>query len=346
MGGKSPEYDVSLASGREIIGNLNPQKYEVLPVVISRDGQQWLIGQKARKLLFKKDQLISQTPPETRKVIGGQKTRQLVPLEQKLPPDVSKQIDVVFIAMHGPYGEDGTIQGMLELAGLRYTGSHVLASALGMDKSMSRKIWQSQKIPVVPAFSLDKNDPHYSLFKNWSYPLVVKPFAQGSSVGVSIVHHKKELPKALNLAFSYESKVIVEKYIKGMEITCGIIGNKDPRALPIVEIIPKHEFFDYACKYTPGLSEEIVPARIDKKTTARIQEMAVAAYKALGCQGFARVDGFLANDGNIYISEINTIPGLTSVSLLPKEAKAIGISYPELLNKIINYALEKNLAQD
>ena len=298
MGGRSAEHEVSLASGKEVVKNLNPKKYDILPVVIKKDGKRWHIG----------------------------------------------KVDIVFIALHGPYGEDGTIQGMLELAGLPYTGSKVLASALGMSKIMSRKIWQNEKIRVNPFSVFKKGDKISKIFRKFSYPFVVKPSDQGSSVGVSIVHRKSELEKALDLAFSYSKEIIVEKYIKGMEVQCGILGNEKPIALPLVEIVPKHEFFDYACKYTPGLSEEIVPARVDRATAQQIQKIAVASYKALGCRGFARVDMFLADDGKIYVSEINTIPGLTANSLLPKEAKVAGISFPRLLDNIINYALEKNLA--
>lgn len=301
MGGKSAEHEVSLASGKEVLKHLSPQKYEAFQVLIDKQGQGW-------------QTLVQQKP------------------------------DVVFLALHGPFGEDGTIQGLLEFLGLPYTGSKVLASALGMDKILSRKIWQQAKIEVVPSFVLYENNPQHKFLKKWPYPFVVKPYAQGSSVGVSVVHKKEELGKALNSAFSYGKKVVVEKYIRGMEITCGVIGSKKPLALPLVEIIPKHEFFDYACKYTPGMSEEIVPARIDKKTTRKIQQMAVKAYKILGCQGFARIDGFFGNNDKIYLSEVNTVPGLTANSLLPKEAKAAGISFPQLLDKIINDALEENLA--
>jgi D-alanine-D-alanine ligase len=331
MGGKSAEHEVSLSSGREVIKNLDPKKYETIPLVISRDGKRWQLANKELLLKEKKHELKF--------------ARELVPLEIGLPQNLQqKKIDVVFIAMHGPFGEDGTIQGMLELTGLPYTGSKVLASALGMNKIMSKKIWKNEKIPVIPYFVLDKNDKIDSVLKKVSFPFIVKPSDQGSSVGVSIIHKKGELEKALNLAFSYSDKVIIEKYIKGKEITCGILGNNKPISLPLIEIVPKHEFFDYACKYTPDLCEEIVPARIDKKITRKIQKIALAAYKALGCQGFGRVDMFLGDNGKIYVSEINTIPGLTANSLLPKEAKAAGISFPRLLDKIISYALKKNLA--
>lgn len=340
MGGKSPEHDVSLASGKEIVNHLDPQKYDVLPVVISRDGSRWLTGQKAKQLYSKKDTIVNEKTKEITRA-DSQISRQVMALGQTLPTEVKEQVDVVFIAIHGPFGEDGTVQGMLELAGLTYTGSKVLASALGMNKIASKKIWQSDGLPVVPYQILKRGEKEKIKF---DYPLVIKPSDQGSSVGVNIVHNRKELAPALKSAFAYSGQIIVEKYIQGKEIQGGVLGNDQPFALPLVEIIPKHEFFDYTCKYQAGMSQEIVPARIDKKTTVKMQELAVAAFKSLSCRGFARIDMFLSNKGEIFISEINTIPGLTANSLLPKEAKAAGISFPALLDKIINYALEKNLA--
>lgn len=227
MGGKSAEHEVSLASGKEVIKNLDPQKYEVSSVLIDKQGQGWQA------------------------------------LLQKKP-------DCVFLTLHGPFGEDGTIQGLLEFLGFPYTGSQVLASALGMDKILSRKIWQQAKIEVVPSLVLDENNPKHKLFKKWAYPFVVKPYAQGSSVGVSIVHRKEELSKALNFAFAYGKKVVLEKYIRGMEITCGIIGNKKPLALPLVEIIPKHEFFDYVCKYTRGCQKKLSRPELIKKPPEKL----------------------------------------------------------------------------
>lgn len=336
MGGKSAEHEVSLASGMEVVKNLDPQKYGVLPVVIDKSGQKWQIGQSVKPRL-------NQRPATIKK--KAKSSSKLVLLQKSLPKSIDdQQVDVVFIAMHGPFGEDGTIQGMLELAGLSYTGSGVLASALGMNKIASRKIWLNDGVPVVPFAVIRKGENSAVSLSKFSYPFVVKPSNQGSSVGVSIVRKREELKKALELAFSYSYEVLLEKYIKDKEVTCGVIGNEKPLALPLVEIVPKHEFFDYACKYTAGLCQEIVPARVSKKTTKKIQEIAVKAYKSIGCQGFGRVDMFLDADGKIYVSEINTIPGLTANSLLPKEARAAGISFPQLLEKIINYALKKNLA--
>lgn len=256
----------------------------------------------------------------------------------------NKKIDVVFIALHGPSGEDGSIQGLLELKGIPYTGSKVLASAIGMDKLIFRRIIGTEKI-IGPKFAvIKKNNRNLKeiLNKVGSPPYVVKPHNQGSSVGVSIVKKYKELSGALKLAFKYSDTALVEDYIEGKEITVAIVGNSKPKALPIVEILPlKGEFFDYKSKYSESGAEEIVPARLSAQLTRKIQEIALKVYKLVGCEGFARVDFLIDKKGYPVVLEINTIPGLTPMSLFPKAAKAAGISYPKLLEMIISYALKK-----
>lgn len=298
MGGKSPEHEVSLVTGREVVRNFDKNRYEVIPLVISQNGQ----------LPF--SLLIKKRP------------------------------DVVFIAMHGPFGEDGTIQGFLELAGLPYTGAKVLASTLGMNKIMFRKIMEREKIPVPDSIVFTRKDKKSTILEKFEFPLVVKPSDQGSSVGVSIVHNRNELNPALNRGFFYSKRLLVEEYLQGTEVACGVLGNENPRALPVVEIVPKKEFFDYEAKYQKGLSEEIVPARISDELTKEVQRLSVAVFKAIDCRGFARVDLIIAK-GKPKVLEINTIPGLTPMSLFPKEAQAAGISYPQLLDRLIELALEK-----
>jgi len=248
--------------------------------------------------------------------------------------------DVVFIAMHGPFGEDGTVQGMLELAGIPYTGAGVLASALGMGKPMFRKVIKEAGIAVPKYLVLEKKDGVDGIWEDFKLPVVVKPSSQGSSVGVSIVHKKREIPPALKKAFSLGPRIMVEEYLTGAEVTCGVIGNSDPLALPVAEIVPKNEFFDYEAKYVSGKSDEIVPARISKELTKLVQKIALRVYQAIGCRGFGRVD-MIISKGTPYVLEINTIPGLTPNSLLPKEAAAAGITYPQLIEKIIQFALDK-----
>lgn len=333
MGGKSPEYEISLISGKEVVRSL-PKKYHVSPVIISRDGKRWLLTDKQSLLDLDNPLKLLGTGKEAKIKRGKSKVTN--------QEELSEKIDVCFIAMHGPYGEDGTVQGLLELADIPYTGPGVLASAIGMDKLMFRKILASQKIPVPKYVVFYKGQKAPNLKKELgNLPYFVKPNSQGSSVGTSIVRRKSDFKKALQLAFNYGEVVLVDKYIKGKEITCGVLGNKEPYALPLVEIEPlKGEFFNYDSKYTESGANEIVPARLDKKTTEKIQKMAIEVYKLINAKGFSRVD-FILSGEKPYVLEINTIPGLTPMSLLPKAAKQAGLTYSRLLDEIIKYAAKK-----
>ncbi|MBC7327139.1 D-alanine--D-alanine ligase [bacterium] len=246
------------------------------------------------------------------------------------------EADVAFIALHGKMGEDGTIQGFLESLGIPYTGSGVLASALAIDKLRTKQIFHFYNIPTPPWVIIEKTKPIPSL----SYPVVIKPQKQGSSVGVTIVKSEEELPSALELAFQYDPIVIGEKYIEGRELSVPILEmNGEPTALPIVEIIPDEGFYDYYHKYTPGVTKEVAPAPLESETEEKIKKLAISAFKALGCENFARVDLRLDSDDNPFILEINTIPGLTPLSLFPFSAKTMGISFPQLIDTIIQNAL-------
>lgn len=336
MGGKSPEHDVSLVSGREVVCHLDKRKYEILPVVISADGQRWQLTS-THQILLHSPARVEKTDHKRR----IKKGKALLPQGQPLPLSlVAKKTDVVFVAMHGSFGEDGTIQGMLELAGIPYTGAGVLASALGMDKPLFRKVVCQKGIPTPKYLVFKKGQDQKIIWKRFKLPMVIKPSSQGSSVGVSIVHKKKELDNALKKAFSFGPRIIVEEYLRGTEVTCGVLGNENLVALPVVEIVPKTEFFSYEAKYDEGKCEEIVPARISKKLTKKVQNLAIRVYKSINCRGFGRVDMIIRKDIP-YVLEINTIPGLTPVSLFPKEAVAAGISYPQLLDRLIELALER-----
>ncbi len=250
-----------------------------------------------------------------------------------------KSADVIFIALHGRMGEDGVIQGLLESLGIPYTGSSVLASALAMDKVKSKQIFYFYNIPTPPWRLLEKSKPIPPL----TYPLVIKPQRQGSSVGVTIVLSEEELPHALNKAFQYDPLAIAENYIKGRELSVPILEIDDvPTTLPVVEIIPNEGFYDYYHKYTPGSTREIAPAPLKKETEKKVKEVALAAYKALGCANFARVDLKLDEEENPFVLEVNTIPGLTPLSLLPLSAQAMGISFSQLIDIIIQNALRKS----
>ena len=302
MAGGSAEYEISLISGKTIVEYLDPNKYKIFPFVIpkNKNNFQALIG-----------------------LIRTQK------------------IDVCFIALHGPGGEDGTIQKKLDNLGIKYTGSGILASQLGMDKLKFKKKISKNGICLPKHVLFRKGDSVEKLLQKVDIPCIVKPSNQGSSIGVSLVMSKKEFKNAIDLALKYSNKVIVEEYIAGLETTVPILGNERPYTLPVVEILPKKgRFFDYKSKYKKGGSEEIVPARISRDLTKKVQEVALRVYKTIGCKGFARVDLILKGGLKPVVLEINTIPGLTPMSLFPKSAKAAGISYSELLDKIIEYALE------
>jgi len=333
MGGKTPEHEISLTTGKEVVRYLSKSKYKVLPVAISRNGKKWQ-QITTKKLLSLPDPLILRG---ANKELVTTSRGEIQSINQ-----MTEKPDVVFIAMHGPYGEDGTVQGMLELASIAYTGPGVLASALAMDKVMFRKVMLGEKIPIPKYVAVEKGELKSKVFRVLgSPPFFVKPHNQGSSVGSSIVKAKKDLSKALNLAYQYSDIALVDEYIEGKEITCGVLGNKHPSPLPLIEIIPKKgEFFDYDSKYTESGAEEIVPARISKKMERKIQQMAVDVYSAIGCRGFSRVDFIIRNNGQPVVLEVNTIPGLTPMSLLPKAALVNGLSYPKLVDKIIEYATE------
>lgn len=255
------------------------------------------------------------------------------------------EIDIALIILHGPRGEDGTIQGLLDLLGIPYQGSGVLGSALAMNKAVSKQLYESAGLPVPPYKVVQQGDPIHA--EEWisllGLPLVVKPASGGSSIGMSIVKSEKDLEAAIAGAFENDRTVLIESYIKGKELTCSVIGNTTLRALPLVEIIPdaSREFFDYEAKYTPGLTQEICPAPIDAALTEKAQHYGKIAHAALFCRGYSRTDMILS-EGEIYIIETNTIPGMTQTSLLPLSARVAGQSFSQLLDELIALALENH----
>lgn len=320
MGGKSQEHEISLISGAQVVKNLSSAKYKVFPIVVSKNGTDWTLRNRNQFLLKNQSIILNR---------DIQKANHTTILREN-------KIDVVFIAMHGTYGEDGSIQGFLELLGVPYTGSKILASSICMDKSYSKTILNFTGVLTPSGLEVRKNQK--VKFKNVKFPVFVKPADQGSSVGSSIASSLKELKSSLKNAYKTSDRVLIEEYIQGTEITCAILGNSNPKALPLVEIISKNPFFDYESKYDPKLSDEICPARISKTLTKKAQDIAILAYNALGCSVFARVDMIIKNN-KIYVLEVNTIPGLTPVSLFPKAASAAGLSYAGLLDRIINLSL-------
>ncbi len=253
-------------------------------------------------------------------------------------------IDIALIIMHGPYGEDGTIQGLLDLLGIPYQGSGVLASAVAMDKLISKKLYEKEGLTVPPYMVIDQNDYHHAKdsIRHLGLPVIIKPVKGGSSIGMDIVYSESDLSVSLENAFQYDRQVILESYIKGTEVTCGILGNNELLPLPLIEIVPNqgYRFFDYEAKYKPGATQEICPANIDDDLTLKVQECAIRAHKALGCRGCSRTD-MIINDGEIYILETNTIPGMTPTSLLPQAAQAGGLNFSQLLDRLIELGMQK-----
>ncbi|OGD84632.1 hypothetical protein A2165_02340 [Candidatus Curtissbacteria bacterium RBG_13_40_7] len=281
-------------------------------------------------------QLLSDSPAK-KKVKSGKLKVESLTVSDHSSVIKNQKIDLVFIAMHGPYGEDGTIQGFLELIGVSYTGSGVLASALGMDKISSRKFFTQVGLKTPKHRVVFKGEKMDYILDKFQFPVFVKPDNQGSSIGASLVKNENDIQKALKIAWKYSNRAIVEEFIDGIEVTGSIIGNENPKALPLIEIVPKTPFFDFQAKYNEKLCDEIVPARISKFLTKKAQAAALKAFQALGCKGIGRVD-MIIRGNDVYVLEINTIPGLTPVSLVPKAAQAAGISYPQLLDKIIESA--------
>jgi D-alanine-D-alanine ligase len=255
------------------------------------------------------------------------------------------RIDFAFILLHGLFGEDGTVQGLLELLGIPYQGSGVLGSALAMDKNLAKEIYRLHGLPVADWKMVDvhKGPMAAELIECLGLPLVVKPICQGSSIGMTIARTEAELAGGIETAFSHDSRVMVEQFVVGREITAGVLGNADPVPLPLIEIIPGegHAFFDYHAKYQPGASREICPAPIDGDLAARAQQYGVAAHRALQLRGYSRTDMILTAEGRLVLLETNTIPGMTATSLFPQAAAAYGLSFPALLEKLIELGMEK-----
>ena len=334
MGGISAERDVSLASGEAIVKALKSAGYKVIALDTAQ-GQK-LLPDTGKYL----PEGVKPKPPDTSELEKKGKELALKAIDSF---DFS-EVDVIFLALHGGQGEDGTVQALLDLTGKPYTGSGVLASALAMNKSMSKKRFEREGILTPEWFLIEDtelssiNSLAERIEKSFNFPCVVKPNNQGSTVGLTVVSKKQDLKKAFDCAQEYSSHILIERYIAGRELTVGILGDTP---LPVVEIIPEHGIYDYECKYTHGKSNYICPAEIPEEKTKEIQAIGLKAFKALGCEGYARVDFRYGEDGRFYCLEVNTLPGMTATSLVPKAAKALGISFPELVDRIAKLALIK-----
>jgi D-alanine-D-alanine ligase len=298
MGGRSSEHEVSLNSARSVIQGLDPERYDVVPLEIPREGP-W-----------------------------------------HLTPEQARDLEVVFPVLHGPFGEDGAVQGVLELAEVAYVGAGVTASGLCMDKDLFKSVMRDNGIPVARSLTVRAADEASSTF---GFPCVVKPARLGSSVGISVVRSEDDFPAAVDLALAHDEKILVEEFVEGVEVECSVLGNADPVASTPGEIVPlASDWYDYEAKYADGGMELVVPPRISAEATARVQELAVGSFVASDCEGMARVDFFVRPDGEVVVNELNTIPGFTATSVYAKLFEASGLPYPELLDRLVELALERH----
>src|SRR3569833_333821 len=327
MGGSSAERNVSLSTGRQILNALDQAKYSVYALDTGSGVMELPAGARGKP----KPITFDDAAAGANALVGADSDRPVTELTELGRVPTAERPDVVFIALHGPGGEDGTVQGMLEVLGVPYTGSGVLASDLAMDKAMCKRLLMAAGV-VMPKDIVARRG-HTLPAGDWdvTLPVIIKPSRQGSTFGVTVVDDLADLSKALETAFQYDDTALIEQFVKGTEITVPIIGNDNLEILPIVEIVPTKGFYDYEAKYTPGATDEIVPARISDELSAKARQIAELCHRTLGCRGMSRTDMIVAPDGEIYTLEVSTIPGMTPTSLLPRSAEAAGISFTKLL---------------
>lgn len=334
FGGKSAEHEVSIQSAKCVIDSIDKTRFEPVLIGIDKEGQ-WLLNDNGRPLLEGRSALPLLSDNEPNSLV-------------KLPSnDQLTGLDIVFPVLHGPLGEDGTIQGLLKLANLPFVGAGVLGSAIGMDKDVMKRLLRDAGIPIADFICVQKPDAaalDYGRIKDvLGSRLFIKPANLGSSVGVNKAINKNQFDEHVKTAFQYDTKIIIETYIKGREIECSVLGNHDPIASLPGEILPQHEFYSYAAKYIDENGAKlIIPADLDEQIESRVQKMSIKAYKVLGCSGMARVDMFLTANGEIILNELNTIPGFTKISMYPKLWEASGLSITELISKLIDLGLERH----
>ncbi len=358
FGGRSGEHEVSLTSAASVLKALDPSKYEVVLIGITREGS-WRVGKAAGNLLpeghrrsMTAEKLLPSVLATGKPVMASADptTPQLVPINPASPTKSQPRLDVIFPVLHGTFGEDGTVQGLLDLAGIPYVGAGVLASATGMDKDVMKRLFRDAGLPVVPWVLVLRSEWESEplrvrgmIEREIGYPLFVKPANLGSSVGISKVHKADELKGALDLAAQYDRKILVELGVDAREIECAVLGNERPEASIPGEIVPINEFYDYEAKYVKEGSNVIIPARLTHRQTKRVREYSVRAFQAIDCAGMARVDFLLDRRmSKVFVNEINTIPGFTPISIYPKLWEATGMPYPQVLDRLIELALERH----
>jgi D-alanine-D-alanine ligase len=335
-GGRSSEHDISVASARSVLESLDPERYDVVPVEIDREGRWQLEGVVDRSLERGAAGEIDE---------GGVETAvETLPVPTESVPAALGDVDVVIPILHGPFGEDGTVQGLLELADVPYVGAGVLGSALAMDKDKFKAVMRDSGIPVTRNITLREGD---ELQNPYGYPVFVKPARLGSSVGITKVRAEEELAAAVELAFRHDDKVLVEEFVPGVEVECGVLGsNRSPIASLPGEIVShgfdEPDWYDYSAKYDEGGMELLIPPRIPQEQVDRVQRLAVESFVVSECDGMARVDFFVREDGEVLVNELNTIPGFTATSVYAKLFEASGVPYAELLDRLVELAVERH----
>ena len=344
FGGQSAEHEVSLQSAKNVIDAIDRDKYNPLLIGINKNGQ-WLLSQESEFLLNATDPKLiklNQAGESVSIQLGSEHQKML----QSSTTGFLPQIDVMFPILHGPLGEDGTIQGLFKLAARPFVGCGVLGSAVSMDKDVAKRLLAAANLPVVPGkvyrrFERERISAP-DIFSELGSPVFVKPANMGSSVGVSKAKDENQLKAAIAKAFEFDQKILIEKAIPARELEVAILGRHQPKASIVGEILPQHDFYSYEAKYIDENGALLkIPADIDQDLTLRVQELALSAFKALECSGLARVDFFLSDQGELYINEINTMPGFTKISMYPKLWEASGISYADLIDQLIQLALEE-----
>lgn len=342
FGGKSAEHEVSLQSAKNIADAIDKTKYEVSLIAIDKAGK-WLLPNQAEFLL-------NATDPKTIALnTAGNESVALVPQSSGEVTSLSNthtlpKVDVMFPILHGPFGEDGTVQGLLKLAGVPFVGAGVLGSAVGMDKDVMKRLLRDAGVPIARFAVFYKGEvaSFDAVSAELGLPLFIKPANLGSSVGVSKAKNKQEFDDAVAHAFAFDTKIIVEEFIDGRELECGVLGNQHPEASVVGEIVPHHEFYSYEAKYLDADGAAlVVPADIPKEAAEQLRALAVLVFKTLSCEGLARVDFFYTKDGKVFVNEINTMPGFTKVSMYPRLWDASGVSYTELITRLIDLGVER-----
>src|SRR3989440_198042 len=352
FGGRSGEHEVSLASATSVMANLDSDKYEVVPIGITKQGS-WLLGTEPARLLETEQSVSVSTGTEETTAVtltGDPSLRRLIPLGSSEQLEDNGALDVILPVLHGTYGEDGALQGLLEMANVPYVGCGVLGSALGMDKEKMKLVFQAVGLPVADYLVYRRNQwersPEFILDaveQRLGFPCFVKPVNLGSSVGVNKAHGRIELEHAINIAAEYDRKIIIEHGINCREVECGVLGNDEPIASVVGEVLASNEFYDYRAKYIDGKSQVVIPAHLAQAIAEEVRRQAVQAFLALDLSGLARVDFFIEKETEqVYINEVNTLPGFTTISMYPKLWEASGLPYAQLMDRLIELAIERH----